>query len=754
MVGRRYFPRATPHTWKAGYPLGTLGLAACLLAWGGTAPLARASAPQGAIGEERYQPCFESGIELYDVPCRPGFVTSADFDGDGLPELVAVPTFFFEHPALLPNRGDGRYAPPIELPLDGQADRALTGDLDGDGDTDLGLTSFDDGLTILFNRGDGSFFDPVPIPGGDGARVAVDMDLDGDLDLVGTAGGSVALLRNRGTGSFEAPEVYPAFGEVLAAPDLTGDGYPDVALKGWLGARQISVLINQGDGSLGQATEYATFDRPVDLEAADVDGDGDVDLVSAEAQADDWAGYLPSEMGIYRNLGNGTFAAREALSIGPRVQAMTRGDFDGDGDVDFALLMRDSGVATFHWNDGRGGLETRTHFLTHRRWTEPDADATQHDVQAVDTDADGDLDLVLAYTSEREVGVLENLGGGRFASHERLIGWPASVLADVTDMNADGDLDLVVVNGRTFWHTGCKTLLYENDGSGRFGEPDELPGGFSAVAADLNGDGQMDLAVQSCALPVQVHFADSQGGFQAPLVLDDFVSSRLHAVDLDGDGDVDLAGRGSEASSISVWINPGDGMFPGHDDVSAGGTGSTVHVSDVDSDGDPDLVAPVGSLGRLALLVNRGNGTFRAPRILDAGAPFSSLILADTDGDGDPDLVIAHAEEGRLAIWPNHGGGLFAGPVDRFIGGYPAQLAAADLDGDGFVEILLSGVVHGQDGYWTLFNRGDGTFESPETYPWDRPLGVPSAADLDGDGRVELILSSHDAVTIVRSTCR
>ena len=303
------------------------------------------------------------------------------------------------------------------------------------------------------------------------------------------------------------------------------------------------------------------------------------------------------------------------------------------------------------------------------------------DVDLVDVEGDGDLDLFVAEGTDsmalRQNRLLINDGEGRFTDEtaRQLPALPAnSSKADFADLDGDGDLDCLVA-------TIAGELFLANDGSGRFShEPDRLPPAWpfpsdisaDVRSADLDGDGDRDLLVSNenpfNPLPEggaqdrlwindgTGHFADETA---ARLPADTDQTAALLPGDLDGDGDLDLIklNRGQERVLINdgraVFADETTARFPTSDDSSRGGA-----LVDLDGDQDLDLVVANSRSQPVALYFNDGRGRFEVgsfgmsplPDETDAG-----LALGDLDRDGDLDVYLANA--GSFIAGHGFGGG-------------------------------------------------------------------------------------------------
>jgi hypothetical protein len=155
------------------------------------------------------------------------------------------------------------------------------------------------------------------------------------------------------------------------------------------------------------------------------------------------------------------------------------------------------------------------------------------------------------------------------------------------------------------------------------------------------------------------------------------------AADLDGDGDLDLAVVNNTANSISVLLNNGDGTFAARTDYATGSYPWSLAAGDLDGDGDQDLVAASALPAGASVLLGNGDGTF-ANRVNYPTVSFPSTIaIADFDADSDPDLAITCNAVAVVSVLPGRGDGTFDAHVDYATGAGPEGIVAADLDADG-----------------------------------------------------------------------
>jgi hypothetical protein len=335
----------------------------------------------------------------------------------------------------------------------GQCMDAAAGDADGDGDLDLALAMEFEPNILLLNDGRGRFQDAsaqLPRAVHDSEDIAfADFDRDGDLDLVLVSEDDRQdeLYLNDGTGRFQdASARLPAgaTSNALAVIDLDADGAPDL-LIGNIGTNR--VLINDGSGGFADRTEarwpQSGPSRTQDLELADVDKDGDLDVIVAnEGQNQlfiNTDGRLIDE--TMRRLPQGSDESREIRT----------GDVDGDGDLDLVVanvdfLLGESPRDLLLLNDGNGVFEDAGPEAF------PEDSRNNFTVQLADLDGDDDLDALLPATDLSPTGrgdylVLVNDGRGRFArsATERLLPVAANGNGfdiELADFDGDGAREL------------------------------------------------------------------------------------------------------------------------------------------------------------------------------------------------------------------------------------------------------------------------------------------------------------------------
>ncbi|HEX9243934.1 MAG TPA: FG-GAP-like repeat-containing protein [Anaeromyxobacter sp.] len=273
----------------------------------------------------------------------PMTVAIADLNDDGRPDLVVAEQGGTI--GVLLGMGHGTFQPWIGFPAGGHPFSLVVADLDGDGRPDVAaVDAIDDQVLVLLGDGRGGLGLPLPlpIPAGSLARsiVAGKFDGDGRIDLaVGTATG-VALLRGGvvpGTFLPFEPSDFTTTQttgiEFLAAADLNGDGQLDLVATNPY-EDSVTVLLGHGDGTFDPQPALTTLPRPYGLAIADVDGDGFLDLVVVSGGTTDAPGHTVS---VFRGAGDGTFRPRADFATAQDPYSLAVGDLTGDGRPDLAV---------------------------------------------------------------------------------------------------------------------------------------------------------------------------------------------------------------------------------------------------------------------------------------------------------------------------------------------------------------------------------------------------------------------------------
>ena len=338
--------------------------------------------------------------------------------------------------------------------------------------------------------------------------------------------------------------------------------------------------------------------------------------------------------------------------------SVAAGSFNGDVHTDLVVTNKDGADMTILLGDGTGDFSAAG--------TSPEGvPGSPWRAVAADFDGDTDDDLAVVLHEDKAV-ILLNDGKGDFVatgnSPIAVGGSPRNLVA--ADLDGDTDTDLAVAN---FFPATVSLLL--NDGDGNFAVSGTLDAGgtptnaASVVAADLNGDAEVDLAVGSeHTNEVRVYINDAEEGAAFTMLKpteSGFDASSLTAGKFDGDSDIDLAAAdGSSTKTVTILLNDGSGDFapaptsPEELPVVAW----SILAANLDGDSNTDLVATGGiSPGQATILLGNGNGDFAAaPNSPETtGALPTWVAAANLGGSAATDLVTANTNSSNVTILLN-----------------------------------------------------------------------------------------------------
>ena len=313
-----------------------------------------------------------------------------------------------------------------------------------------------------------------------------DVDADGDPDLLTTRAGAntgiVTVQLNNGGSVFSSGQVVPvgSGARSVVTGDVDGDGDLDFLTANAGLDNSVSVRFNDGTGTFGGTQEVVFSNQPYSLALGDVDGDGDLDFI---ATVYDFMG--TSTASVRLNNGSGTFGGGQDIAVGRYSRSITLGDVDSDGDLDALTASYTLGTVGILLNDGNGLFSGSQSVAV---------ESQPVTVALADVDGDGDLDLLATNSGPvpGTVSVRANNGSGTFGSGQNVAVGIRPTGAAVGDIDGDGDLDLLTINN----NNGNRTVSIRlNNGNGTFSVVQDVPATSDAAhvaLSDADGDGDLD----------------------------------------------------------------------------------------------------------------------------------------------------------------------------------------------------------------------------------------------------------------------
>lgn len=322
----------------------------------------------------------------------------------------------------------------------------------------------------------------------------------------------------------------------------------------------------------------------------------------------------------------------------------------------------------------------------------------------------------------------------------------------VADLNGDSIPDVISTSDGD-----NKIAWYENQCEMGFGDQiivnDTVTRPYSIFAIDLDGDGDIDiLSGTSGNTKISWYANDGSGNFSAPKRINSNSAHFVYASDIDNDGDNDIIANKPAHDQVVWYSNDGFGNFGSEQIIGSFADGINdprfIDVADFDMNGYQDVVVSCSQSNNVVLFLNDSLNTFSTVKIITSVADYAwGICTFDAENDGDIDIVSIAYNDNKIAWFENDGDGNFSNEkiLSEGIVDGAWMVVAADLDVDGRDDIVVSAsdAPIGTNSIHWFKNLGSGEFDTIRTFSNEvyRPWSL-FAIDLDNDGDDDLVTGS------------
>lgn len=520
--------------------------------------------------------------------------------------------------------------------------------------------------------------------------------------------------------------------------DVDSDGDNDMVVMNY-DWDNVSILKNNGDGTFATKTDYALGDNPIFITLSDVDNDADLDIISTNS--------FGLSLSVLKNNGNGTFAAKVDYATPYQSRSVIASDVNGDGFLDLiAPTERDDSVSVFI-NNGDGTFADDIEYFT--------GDGP-FGVTSADVDGDGDMDLITSNYATSTISVLMNTGNGTFGSKTDYSTGNSPRHLTNADVDGDGDADMIVaiITGPS----NGNIAVLKNNGDGTFATKVDytMPyGAFYPFAQDVDGDGDIDILCANSAPGNSLSFLENNGNgtFAAKVdLVTGFSTFGVAAADLDGNGTIDLATGQSGTNLVTVKLNiipPSVSSTAPSSQATDAGTSDNISITF-------DQAMFSDSLNSRTIRVNGSQSGYHGGSITYNSGNFTATFNPTDDfapGEIVTVVVSTGVQNSQRAAMSSPfvfqfntvlKGDLLSNKNSKFFPGTkPYGVAHADFDDDGDLDMIFPNAE--KDSISILTNDGTGNYSTlTQIYAGSGSLPYSvNAGDFNSDGSIDFVVTNY-----------
>ncbi len=732
-------------------------------------------------------------LEIYKLDNRISNLLIADFDGDGIDDVAVANNARSRIDLLLSSEGPadeegsfgfGSNRLPSDrrmriksLPVNKAIVSLQAGDFNGNGHLDLAFYGTPAELTILENQGEARFGPPRRINTGSavdsGSALAVgDLNQDGRDDLALLTADEVVIVLQNEEGTLQSPERLPHTAprpSILKLVDLDGDGGDDLAILTGNDEAPLRVRFSRDGGTLGPEERFR-IESVRAIAFGDLDGQAGEEVLTIESQSGRVRAFRLEDGAEEGDDRRGRLIFYPLPQGNPRGRSLALGDLDGDGRADVVATDPDSAQFFVYLQGEKGeGLGTGETF--------PGL-AGGKALRLADFLGDGQDEVVVLSEKEKQIG-LSRLADGRLTFPKRLPTGGEPVALDVADLDGDGTPELLYITRDTDIAERSKgyslrALKHEEDGRFtpfQWSETESIPiEGLSSApedlrVLDLDGNGLLDVLIFDPYGPPILLLGQSDNeppknssAGAGPLA--GIRSSALTLSTLDDEPAL-LVAQNSFVRRITLDKS---GQWQVTDQYNTGRSSAQTQAAlaiDSNNNGEHEI-AVLDRTSRSLLFLDRQGAVFRPGPTLPVGViDFQGLHVADLDGDGTEDLLIAGTDKFGVVLTGSQGRRLkeIASYATTRNDARLADLIVGDINANGSPDVLVTDTIE----------HFIEILAVPEPVALERALAFKvfeqksfrnigdliepreiALGDVDGDGRTDLILISHDRILIYR----